>query len=94
MIRFDSASPHGASFDVPKFMAPRQARLTLSTDLPRLTYSINPNFVYIAVRGKIHMGDVQARSCSVGSFSARNGRSNRIASHVDHRQVGFSSART
>ena len=53
-----------------------------------------PDAVYIAAWGKIHIGDVQARSCSVGSFSSRNGRPNRFASHVDHRQVGFSSART
>ena len=39
------------------------------------------------------MGEDQARSCSVFAKSGLGSTPARIASHVDHRQVGFSMTR-
>src|SRR5438874_13605309 len=43
MIRLASSSSHGAP-EVPKFIAPRQARLTFIPDRPNVTYGIAAPF--------------------------------------------------
>src|SRR5690242_10570621 len=46
MMRLPSASLVGASSLVPKFIAPRQSRLTFNPDFPRFTYSITISLIF------------------------------------------------
>ena len=45
------------------------------------------------IYGEYQMGELQARSCMVAGRSGLGGTPCRMASHVDQRQLGFSSTR-